>query len=236
MKDPGSFTLPVEFEGQEEFKALTDLGASVNLMPLSMFERLKIGELKSTMMNLQLADRSIIFPWGVVEDVLVKVGKLEFPADFVIVDMDEDKKIPLIMGRPFLATAKAKIDVAKGLVSLKANGKRKDFKMGDIKVEPKEQGDAFLLDMMSVWSDEGLENFFRKEGISIEKKPHVLEPTKNGLPSLKSIFTKKKVASNPPLHNRVISFAGVRNNFVDGGAGVDNEILHGLSHQGYNPG
>src|ERR1044072_2555196 len=92
MKDPGSFTLPVEFEGQEEVRALIDLGASVNLMPLSMFERLKIGELKSTMMNLQLADRSIIFPWGVVEDVLVKVGKLEFPTDFVIVDMDEDKK------------------------------------------------------------------------------------------------------------------------------------------------
>src|ERR1044072_8853593 len=107
--------------------------------------------------------------------------------------------------------------------------------MVDLKVTLKEQGDAFLLDMMGVWSDESLENFFRKEGISCEKKPPALEPTNNGLPSLKYIFTKKKVASNPHFHNRVISFAGMSNDSFDGGAGVDNEILHGLSHQGYNP-
>src|ERR1044072_4386212 len=111
MKDPGSFTLPVEFKGQEEVRALTDLGESVNLRPLSMFKRLSIGEMKPTMMNLQLADRSLVIPWDVVEDVLVKVGKLEISPDFVILDMDEVKKIPLILGRPFLATSKAKIDV-----------------------------------------------------------------------------------------------------------------------------
>src|ERR1044072_9784813 len=92
MKDPGSFTLPVEFEKQEEVKALTDLGASVNLMPLSMFERLAIGELKPTMMTLQLADHSLVTPWGVVEDVLVKVGKFEFPMDFVILYIVDDTK------------------------------------------------------------------------------------------------------------------------------------------------
>src|ERR1044072_9089925 len=128
MKDPGSFTLPVEFERQEEVRALMDLGASVNLMPLPMFERLVIGELKPTMMTLQLADRSLVKPWGVVEDILVKVGKFEFPVDFVVLDMVEDTKIPFILGRPFLATAKAKIDVAKGMISLKANGTRKNSK------------------------------------------------------------------------------------------------------------
>ena len=72
--------------------------------------------------------------------------------------MDEDERIPLILGRPFLATAKAKIDVAKGTVSLKANRKRKEFKMLDLNIKPKEQGYAFLVDIMKVWSDESLEN------------------------------------------------------------------------------
>src|ERR1044072_424765 len=120
VKYLGSFTEPVEFEGKEgEVRALTDLGASINLMPLSMFERLGIGELKPTKMSLQLADWSIVFPWGVVEDVLVKVGKFVFPVDFVILELEEESKVPLILGRPFLATAKAKVNVAKGKVSLR---------------------------------------------------------------------------------------------------------------------
>src|ERR1044072_4894531 len=114
VKDPGRFALLVEFEGKGATSGLIDLGASVNLMPLSMFERLKIGELKGTMTQLQLADRSIRYTWGVCEDVLVKVGKFVFPADFVIIDMD----MPLIFGRPFLATTRVKIDVEKRVVSL----------------------------------------------------------------------------------------------------------------------
>ncbi|XP_057443707.1 uncharacterized protein LOC130735838 [Lotus japonicus] len=112
-KDPGSFTLPVNFGASKQVRALCDLGSSVNLMPLSMFERLNVGELKPTMMMLQLADRSIVAPWGVVEDVLVRVGEFEFPVNFVIIDMDEDSKIPLILGRPFLATSNTKINVGK---------------------------------------------------------------------------------------------------------------------------
>src|ERR1044072_1707180 len=96
MKDPGKFMLPVEFEDKEESNRLIDLRASVNLMPLSMFERLDIGELKSTRTQLQLADGSIVTPWGVCEDVLLKVGKFVFPADFVILDMKEDMAMPLI--------------------------------------------------------------------------------------------------------------------------------------------
>ena len=88
MKDPGKFMLPVEFEGKGETNGLIDLGASVNLMPLTMFERLRIGELKSTRMQLQLADCSIVYPRGVCENVLVKVGKFVFPADFVILDIE----------------------------------------------------------------------------------------------------------------------------------------------------
>ena len=170
MKDPGSFTLPVEFEGKEEVRVLCDLGASVSVMPLSMFERLGIREMKPTVMSLQLADRSLVRPWGVVEDVLVKVGEFLLPVDFVIIDADEDSRIPLILGRPFLATGKAKIKVAKGTISLKVNGKKAVFKIFDIKVKPQEQNDVFLLDMMDAWSDSKLEQFFLKGGFYKEKK------------------------------------------------------------------
>src|ERR1044072_3579510 len=208
VKDPGRFTLPVEFEGQRDSSGLIDLGASVNLMPRSMFERLEIGELKKTMIQLQMDDRSIVYPWGVCEDVLVKVGKFVFPADFVILDMDEDTDIPLIFGRPFLATAKVKIDVEKGKVSVKAHGKKIKFKMFEQK--PVEKRDPFLLDMMKVWSNESLENFFQKEGIAFGKKP-----AKKGLPSLKSLFKKEEVTSKPSFCNRLFHGAGIRNSFFD---------------------
>ncbi|WVY97116.1 hypothetical protein V8G54_029267 [Vigna mungo] len=103
LKDPGSFVIPCEIGNITVGKALCDLGASINLMPLSIFKRLGIGEVKPTMITLQLADRSMTYPYGIVEDVLVKVDKLIFPADFVVLDMEEDAKVPIILGRPFLA-------------------------------------------------------------------------------------------------------------------------------------
>ncbi|XP_075489567.1 uncharacterized protein LOC142528407 [Primulina tabacum] len=93
---------------------LCDLGASINLMPLSVFRKLGLGEPKPTRMSLQLADRSVKYPRGVIEDVLVKVDKFIFPVDFVVLDMEEDIEMPLILGRPFLATDKALIDDALG--------------------------------------------------------------------------------------------------------------------------
>ncbi|XP_073154065.1 uncharacterized protein [Henckelia pumila] len=86
--------------------ALCDLGASINLMSYSVFRKLSLGEPKSTRMSLQLADRSIKYPRGIIEDVLVKLDKFIFPVDFVVLDMEEDLDMPLILGRPFLATGK----------------------------------------------------------------------------------------------------------------------------------
>ena len=91
-------------------------------MPLSMFKRLKLGEPKSTTISLQLADRSYQHPWGIIENVLVKVGKFVLPADFVILDMEEDGSIPIILGRPFLATGKAQINVQEGELKLRVQG------------------------------------------------------------------------------------------------------------------
>ncbi|GKE67783.1 reverse transcriptase domain-containing protein [Tanacetum coccineum] len=109
--DPGKFLIPCDFTELDECLALANLGASVNLMPLSMWKQLSLPKLTSTRMTLELADRSVTHPKGVAEDVFVKVGKFYFPADFVVVDYDVEPRVPLILGRPFLRTAIALIDV-----------------------------------------------------------------------------------------------------------------------------
>ena len=111
LKDPGSFTIPCTIGNAIFERALCDLGASINLMPLSIFKRLGLGEARPTTVTLQLADRSLKHPRRVIEDVLVKVDKFIFPTDFIVLDMEEDKEIPIIFGRPFLATGRAMIDV-----------------------------------------------------------------------------------------------------------------------------
>ena len=119
LKDPGSFTIPCTIGKSYFDRALCDLGASINLMPFSVFRKLGLGEVKLTTISLQLADRSIKYPRGVIEDVLVKIDKFIFPADFIVLDMDEDEKIPLILGRPFLAMGRTLIDVQQGKLVLR---------------------------------------------------------------------------------------------------------------------
>ena len=111
LQDPGSFSIPFSIGNSLSGKALCDLGASINLMPLSMFKKLNFGEAKSTTIMLQMADWSYKHPRGLIENVLVKVDKFLFLADFVILDMEEDDKVPIIFGRPFLVTGKAQINV-----------------------------------------------------------------------------------------------------------------------------
>ena len=119
MKDHGSFTIPCSI-GKYEFKnALCDSGASINLMPLSVVQRLNLGELTPTTITLQMADRSKAQPEGILEDVLVKVGKFIFPVDFVIMQMEEDTQTPFLLGRPFLATVVSLIDIQKGELTLR---------------------------------------------------------------------------------------------------------------------
>ncbi|XP_024971932.1 uncharacterized protein LOC112510815 [Cynara cardunculus var. scolymus] len=121
LKDPGSFTIPYLIGGKEIGKALCDLGASINLMPLSVFNTLGIGEARPTTIILQLADKSIAHPKGKIEDVLVQVHKFIFPADFIILDFEADKDISIILGRPFLATERTLIDVQKGELTMRVN-------------------------------------------------------------------------------------------------------------------
>ncbi|GKC17613.1 reverse transcriptase domain-containing protein [Tanacetum coccineum] len=111
LGDPGKFLISCDFPELDECLALADLGASTNLMPLSVLKQLSLLELTSTRMTLELANRSTDILEGVTEDVFVKVGKFYFPADFIVVDYDVDPRAPLILGRPFLRTVKALIDV-----------------------------------------------------------------------------------------------------------------------------
>ncbi|GJT86555.1 reverse transcriptase domain-containing protein [Tanacetum coccineum] len=111
LGDPGRFLIPCDFPEMNECLALADLGASINLMPLSIWKELSLPALTKTRMILELADRTISTPTGIAEDVFVKVGTFFFPADFVVVDYVADPRAPLILGRPFLRTARALIDV-----------------------------------------------------------------------------------------------------------------------------
>ena len=127
MKDPGSFTIPCSIGKCEFKKALCDFGASINLMSLSVVQRLSLGELTPTAITLQMADRSMAQPEGILEDVLVKVGKFVFLVDFVVMKMEEDTQVPLLLGRPFLATGAALIDVQKGELTLRVGDEAVQF-------------------------------------------------------------------------------------------------------------
>ena len=129
MKDPGSFTIPCiigEFEFQ---KALCNSGANINVMPLSVAKKLSLGEITPTTVTLQMADRTMAKPEGVIEDVLVKVGKFIFPVDFIILDMEEDSQVPLLLGMPFLATRAALIDMQKGVLTLRVGEEATNFNL-----------------------------------------------------------------------------------------------------------
>ena len=121
-KDPGCPTISVNIGGISVEKALLDLGASVNLLPYSMYKQLGLGELKPTSIILSLADRSIKIPKGTIEDVLIQVDRFYYPVDFVVLDTEPvavgANHVPIILGRPFLATSNAIINCRNGVMQL----------------------------------------------------------------------------------------------------------------------
>ncbi|KAI3773993.1 hypothetical protein L1987_48534 [Smallanthus sonchifolius] len=141
-QDPGSFTIPCLIGSLSVSNALADLGASINLMPYAVFAKLELGKPTPTRMSIQLADRSVKYPQGIVENMLVKVDRFVFPVDFVILDMDEDKNVPIILGRPFLATAKALIDVYSGRLTLRVDEEEVTFYVGRSMQHTQNQDDS----------------------------------------------------------------------------------------------
>ena len=119
LKDPGSFTIPCTTGTTYFDKALCDLGVSANLMSLSMYKKLDLGEAKATIISLQLSDRFIKHPQRIIEDVLLKVDNFIFPTDFIMLDLEEDEEIPIIPGLPFLAIGRTLIDEQEGELILR---------------------------------------------------------------------------------------------------------------------
>ncbi|GKC77378.1 DNA-directed DNA polymerase, partial [Tanacetum coccineum] len=138
-KDPVSFMIPCDIDQLHINNALTDLGPSISLMPYTMYEKLRLGEPKATRISLELADKSIQYLRGIVENVLIKVDKFVLLIDFVILDMLEDSRVPIILGRHFLATAQAMIDVFNKKITLRVGDDEVIFDMDQsIKRSPAE--------------------------------------------------------------------------------------------------
>jgi len=136
LRDPGSFSIPCVIGSETIDKALCDLGASVSLLPLSLFKRIVIGELKPTEMTLKLVDRSTIQLVGFVEDIPVKIEGICIPTDFVVVDILENHDVPIILGRPFLATVGAIVDVKNGKIVFQVSDEMVRFELENVMKGP----------------------------------------------------------------------------------------------------
>ena len=129
LKDPGSFTISCIIREHTFSKSLCDLGATINLMPFSVAKKLNLREITPTSLSLQMADRLMTFPKGIIEDILVKVDQFIFLVDFVVLDMEEDRETPQILGRPFLVIIQALIDVKNTELTLRVGKDQVKFNL-----------------------------------------------------------------------------------------------------------
>ncbi|GKA28029.1 DNA-directed DNA polymerase [Tanacetum coccineum] len=146
-KDTESFTIPCDIGQLHINNALADLGASISLMPYTMYEKLRLGEPQANRMSLELVDRSIQYPRGIIENVLIKVDKFVLPIDFIILYMPEDSRVPIILGRPFLATDRAMINVFNKKITLRVGDDEVIFNVDQsIKRPPTEDDEYYGVD------------------------------------------------------------------------------------------
>ncbi|CAM8950209.1 unnamed protein product [Rhodiola kirilowii] len=150
LKDSGSFSIPCDIGGLTIRRALCDLGASVSIMPYSLYSKLNLGDLCSTNISIRLADRSCRLPKGILKDVPVKVKNIYIPADFIVLEISEDTDIPIILGRPFLYTARVVIDMDRGSIALRVGSKRVVFYLPDMCRTPSLLADCDVLDSADV--------------------------------------------------------------------------------------
>nr|XP_016485591.1 PREDICTED: uncharacterized protein LOC107805988 [Nicotiana tabacum] len=150
MSDPGSFTIPCTIGSYAFAKALCDLGSSINLMPLAVYTKLGIGRARPISMLLQLANCTVKRHTGILDNVLVQVGKFVFPADFVTLDFQVDEGIPIILGRPFLATGRALIDCETGELKMRLNDEEVIFNVLQSMRRPGEYANCSLVEAVDV--------------------------------------------------------------------------------------
>ncbi|CAN6570921.1 unnamed protein product [Malus baccata var. baccata] len=181
-KDPGSFTISCVISNTRFKSAMLDLGASINVMPYSVYASMNLGALKLDGVIIQLADRSNAYPNGVLEDVLVQVDHLVFPADFYVLEMDESDhapSLPILLGRPFMKTTQTKIDVAKGEVTMAFGGDMICFKISESIETPNVVRSCCVIDTIEkIGTDHSAPNTkvasrtMQDEGIGVENKDH----------------------------------------------------------------
>ena len=205
QNDPGSFTINIALGNGKETTGMLDLGAGINLMPYSIFKQLGLGELKPTKMCLQLADRSIRHPKGIIEDILVKVGKLIVPADFVVLEMGEvqtgGKEHTILLGRPFMATTNTSIDVKRGNLTMMVLGETAKFSI----FNKTPTSNNALSDNCSFIDciDLAVESVFLQEHIDFEsvdtvkKKESVKKEIKNGMVNGRNRMTRRRCQIKP---------------------------------------
>jgi hypothetical protein len=151
LKDPGSFTVPCTIGNKGFEGAMLDLGASINLMPYHIYKTLSLDDIKPLNIVLKMADQRKVTPRGVVENILVKIDELLIPADFVVLDIKEgaigdENEAPIILGRPFMATAGTKIDVQKGILTMTVFDTTVGFRIFDAIRSPMPLGECFRID------------------------------------------------------------------------------------------
>ncbi|CAN6706893.1 unnamed protein product [Malus baccata var. baccata] len=160
-KDPGSFTIPCVIGNTRFESAMLDLGASINVMPYSIYASMNLGELKNDGVIIQLVDRSNAYSKGVLEDVLVQVNHLVFPADFYVLEMEDSNhspQLPILLGRPFMKSARTKIDVFKGTLTMEFDGEVIDFNISDAMRYPHDGHSCFSIDVIDSWAHEFLDD------------------------------------------------------------------------------
>ena len=213
-KDPGSFTIPCVIGNTRFEHAMLDLGASINVMPYSVYASMNLGDLKNDGVIIQLADRSNAYPKGVVEDVLVQVDHLVFPADFYVLEMedsDHSPPMPLLLGRPFMKTAQTKIDVAKGALTMEFGGDMVKFKVPESVKNPKDVRSCFAIDAIKDSGQEHSSTPIKKdvpkitieEGIGVEHRKHANTPQISNLAESTTLTAPfesySKYIGKPPL-------------------------------------
>ncbi|XP_023746053.2 uncharacterized protein LOC111894203 [Lactuca sativa] len=156
-KDPGMFTVPCKIGDVTFSSAMLDLGSSINVMSYSVYESMNVGPLSETGVIISLADKSSVFPRGVLEDVLVQVNQLVFLADFYVIDLDEQvssKSGIILLGRPFLKTARAKIDVYAGSLTMEFDGETISFNIYDAMRYPSDVSSLCFVDIIEPMTQE----------------------------------------------------------------------------------
>ncbi|CAL8085226.1 unnamed protein product [Prunus armeniaca] len=159
-KDLGSFTIPCVIGNTKFEHAMLDLGASINVMPYSIYASMNLGELKNNGVIIQVADHSNAYPKGVLEDVLVQVNHLIFPADFYVLEMEDSAHstpLPILLGRPFMKTARTKIDVLKGTLTMEFDGDIIDFNISEAIRYPVDDHSCFSINAFDSLVQEYLE-------------------------------------------------------------------------------